>query len=122
MRVGEIMRNFILLMVLLIAGTVFAEEGKIFTDKDLGKYQRVRKVPISEEETIRYCSIAAIYIKARMHNPNSFVVVNCSIKEIDSRNMVVNMQYRGTNAYGGIVTNSGLYYFENGQIINAIEQ
>lgn len=45
-------------------------------------------------------------VKKNMHNPKSFEHVETRFFDLGDSTIVVTMTYRGTNAYGGVVTNS----------------
>ena len=49
------------------------------------------------------------YVKASMHNPDSFVHVKTTIHD-GSEPFLIKMEFRGTNVFGGVVTNTVLEY------------
>lgn len=45
-------------------------------------------------------------VKNQMHNPNSFEHIETRYKESDSSDLILVMKFRGTNGFGGVVTNT----------------
>jgi len=94
--------------------------GLIMWGADIERRQNAGKTAIERQFSNWDGSHPAVVsaVKSAMHNPNSFDHVKTQFRETDSQ-LVVYMTYRGTNAFGAVVTNQVIARLtKSGQLVS----
>jgi hypothetical protein len=99
-------------VVIVLVVLMFWGIAKMTPDPDPGTAPTVHKAMTDQEKieaqfSARDDSHRALtaYIKEHMNNPESFEHVDTGFKKDAAGNLLVKTVFRGTNAFGGVVTN-----------------
>lgn len=96
--------------VILIAFSVFGCVGMYSCIKSAASVPQTEAQKKAElGDKIEYMAI--VKIKSEMHNPKSFELAG-SHKEVNDNAVIVTMKFRGTNAFGAVVTQSALAIYD----------